>query len=176
MALIKCPECGKEISDRSKQCIHCGFPLESASETNENKLYQVVLTDYSARNKVLLIKRIREITGLGLADAKKLSESTPAVIKKALSKEECELIARNLSAEGATTRIEEDNDSKEKDTSFEDIGLSEPQDINKITCPRCGSSAITTVNRGYSLLAGFIGSGSPRNVCQNCGCKWAPGR
>lgn len=25
--LIKCPECGKEISDQSKQCIHCGFPL-----------------------------------------------------------------------------------------------------------------------------------------------------
>lgn len=28
MALIKCPECGKEISDRSKMCIHCGYPLE----------------------------------------------------------------------------------------------------------------------------------------------------
>ena len=29
MALIKCPECRKEISDKSKQCIHCGFPLET---------------------------------------------------------------------------------------------------------------------------------------------------
>ena len=29
MALIKCPECGKEISDKSPACIHCGFPLES---------------------------------------------------------------------------------------------------------------------------------------------------
>lgn len=28
MALIKCPECGKEISDKVKQCIHCGFPME----------------------------------------------------------------------------------------------------------------------------------------------------
>lgn len=28
MALIKCPECGKEISDRSDMCIHCGFPLD----------------------------------------------------------------------------------------------------------------------------------------------------
>lgn len=25
--LIKCPECGKEISDESKQCVHCGFPI-----------------------------------------------------------------------------------------------------------------------------------------------------
>ena len=29
MALIKCPECGQEISDQSKNCIHCGFPLKS---------------------------------------------------------------------------------------------------------------------------------------------------
>lgn len=27
--LIKCPECGKEISDKSEQCIHCGYPLKS---------------------------------------------------------------------------------------------------------------------------------------------------
>lgn len=37
MALIKCPECGKEISDRSKVCIHCGYPLEE--ETNKNVIY-----------------------------------------------------------------------------------------------------------------------------------------
>ena len=29
MALIKCPECGKEISDRAQACIHCGYPLAS---------------------------------------------------------------------------------------------------------------------------------------------------
>ena len=28
MSLIRCPECGKEISDKSKQCVHCGYPLE----------------------------------------------------------------------------------------------------------------------------------------------------
>ena len=32
MALIKCPECGKEISDKSKQCIHCGFPLPTVED------------------------------------------------------------------------------------------------------------------------------------------------
>ena len=33
MALIKCPECGKEISDKSKTCINCGYPIsEYASE------------------------------------------------------------------------------------------------------------------------------------------------
>ena len=31
MALIKCPECGKEISDSAKQCIHCGFVIHPHS-------------------------------------------------------------------------------------------------------------------------------------------------
>lgn len=34
MALIKCPECGKEISDKSSTCIHCGYPIQ-----NEAKQY-----------------------------------------------------------------------------------------------------------------------------------------
>ena len=36
MALIKCPECGKEISDKSKQCIHCGYPLNEVSVNNQD--------------------------------------------------------------------------------------------------------------------------------------------
>lgn len=34
MALIDCPECGREISDKSKQCIHCGYPLSDYQEEN----------------------------------------------------------------------------------------------------------------------------------------------
>ena len=35
MALIKCPECGKEISDKSKACIHCGYPIDELDKTYE---------------------------------------------------------------------------------------------------------------------------------------------
>lgn len=42
-------------------------------------------------------------------------------------------------------------------------------------CPKCGSTNIQSTNRGFSLITGFIGSGSPRNVCQKCGFKWKPG-
>ena len=44
------------------------------------------------------------------------------------------------------------------------------------TCPKCGSPSIKTINRGYSIVWGFIGSGKPVNVCQNCGHKWEPGK
>ena len=33
---------------------------------------------------------------------------------------------------------------------------------------------ISIVNRGFSFLTGFIGSGSPRNACKRCGYKWKP--
>lgn len=44
-----------------------------------------------------------------------------------------------------------------------------------VTCPKCGSTSIQTNNRGFSFFTGFVGSGSPRNVCQKCGFKWKPG-
>lgn len=43
---------------------------------------------------------------------------------------------------------------------------------SKPKCPRCGSTSIATVNKGYSLITGFLGSGKPMNVCQTCGHKW----
>jgi len=35
MALINCPECSKEISDRAEACIHCGFPLKQHEEPKQ---------------------------------------------------------------------------------------------------------------------------------------------
>lgn len=48
------------------------------------------------------------------------------------------------------------------------------EDKDVIHCPKCDSTAIQTINRGYSFWTGFLGSGSPRNVCQKCGYKWKP--
>lgn len=47
---------------------------------------------------------------------------------------------------------------------------------NAVQCPKCGSFSVATTNRGYNIVTGFIGSGSPRNVCQKCGHKWKPGK
>lgn len=47
---------------------------------------------------------------------------------------------------------------------------------DKLCCPKCGSTHIGVVNKGYSFWTGFLGSGTPMNVCQNCGYKWKPGK
>ena len=58
-----------------------------------------------------------------------------------------------------------DNKIYERTTKINDV----------LKCPKCKSSHIATINRGYSLITGFIGSGSPKNVCQMCGYEWKPG-
>lgn len=175
MALIKCPECGKEISDKSKQCIHCGYPLDELKINNTNQLYKIVLTDHG-KNKVQTIAKIREFTGMGLAEAKKFSESLPQIIQAGISMNECDLIQSHFLSVGATVEIQPDTESVSKNTVLENKPITKAvvKDKNVIACPKCGSTAIVTTNRGFSIMTGFIGSGSPRNVCQNCGYKWKP--
>ncbi|MGM9960375.1 MAG: 50S ribosomal protein L7/L12 [Allobaculum sp.] len=64
----------------------------------------VTLTDVGG-TKVAVIKAVREITGLGLVDAKKLVDGTPAVIKENIAPEEADQIKEKLMAAGATVTI-----------------------------------------------------------------------
>lgn len=50
----------------------------------------------------------------------------------------------------------------------------QPSNIPK--CPKCGSTAITVGQRGYTLLTGFLGSNKTVNRCANCGHTWKPGK
>lgn len=48
------------------------------------------------------------------------------------------------------------------------------QKNNVLKCPKCGSTAVTTGQKGFSLLTGFWGSNKTVNRCGNCGYKWKP--
>ncbi len=73
----------------------------AAAEQTE---FDVVMTSFGAE-KIKVIKEVRGITGLGLAEAKAKVEGVPATIKEAVSKEEAEEIANKLKAVGATVEI-----------------------------------------------------------------------
>lgn len=66
-------------------------------------------------------------------------------------------------------------DAKRREEESERRTQEYPAKKNLPKCPKCGSTYIQSTNRGFSLVTGFIGSGSPRNVCQKCGFKWKPG-
>ncbi|MFA7057810.1 MAG: zinc ribbon domain-containing protein [Candidatus Cloacimonadales bacterium] len=51
MALIKCPECSKDISDKSEKCIHCGYPLRSSNGSDSSA------PSYESRETKVLTER-----------------------------------------------------------------------------------------------------------------------
>jgi large subunit ribosomal protein L7/L12 len=76
----------------------------AAAPVEEKTEFDVVLKAAGA-NKLAVIKVAREITGLGLKDAKDLVEGAPKTIKEAVSKEDAEKIAEQLKAAGAEVEI-----------------------------------------------------------------------
>ena len=76
----------------------------AAAPVEEKTEFDVVLKSAGA-NKLAVIKVAREITGLGLKDAKDLVEAAPKTIKEAVSKEDADKIAEQLKAAGAEVEI-----------------------------------------------------------------------
>lgn len=138
MALIKCPECGKEISDKANVCIHCGYPIKNKTYIN-NKEYDFndELLLILSGEKPKAIGMIRNKTGLGLVEGKTIADQME--------------ITKTVPTQMTFTTAS-----------------------NQPKCPKCGSTDIGVVNKGYTLLTGFIGSGKPMNVCKNCGHTWKP--
>ena len=76
----------------------------AAAPAEEKTEFDVILKSAGA-NKLAVIKVAREITGLGLKDAKDLVESAPKTIKEAVAKDEAEKIAEQLKAAGAEVEV-----------------------------------------------------------------------
>ncbi|MCL2531181.1 MAG: 50S ribosomal protein L7/L12 [Oscillospiraceae bacterium] len=70
----------------------------------EQTEFDVVLNKAGA-NKIPVIKAVRELTGLGLADAKKLVDGAPSTIKEKIGKEDAEAAKAKLEAEGAEVEL-----------------------------------------------------------------------
>ncbi|MBO4354532.1 MAG: 50S ribosomal protein L7/L12 [Clostridia bacterium] len=76
----------------------------AAAAAEEQTEFDVVLKSFGA-NKLGVIKAVREITGLGLKEAKELVEAAPKSIKEGVSKEDAEKIKADLVAAGAEVEV-----------------------------------------------------------------------
>ena len=84
MALIHCPECGKEVSDLAAACVHCGYPLRTATLPTR---YALILEDPGpdpAKTAAILYDRLT----LTREEAAALTQQTPAVVVQDLTWEE----------------------------------------------------------------------------------------
>jgi large subunit ribosomal protein L7/L12 len=77
----------------------------AAAPAEEQTEFTVTLKEYPADKKVTVIKVIREITGLGLKEAKDLVEGAPSTVKEAVSKADSETMKKKLEDAGAKVEI-----------------------------------------------------------------------
>ena len=78
-----------------------GAPAAAEEEQTE---FSVILTDIGS-NKINVIKAVREVTTLGLREAKAVVEAAPKAIKEAVSKDEAEEVQKKLEAAGAKAEL-----------------------------------------------------------------------
>ena len=99
--LVKACEEEFGVSAAAGVAVVAGPAAEAVEEKTE---FDVELTSFGAQ-KIKVIKVVREITGLGLKEAKEAVEGAPKVIKEALPKDEAEAIKAKLEEVGATVTI-----------------------------------------------------------------------
>ncbi len=81
-----------------------GAPAEGAAAAEDQSEFEVSLKEIGP-NKINVIKAVREVTSLGLREAKELVESAPTAIKEGIAKEEAEEIKGKLEEAGASVEV-----------------------------------------------------------------------
>ena len=77
---------------------------EAAAAAEEQTEFSVVLTGIGV-NKIAVIKAVREVTSLGLKEAKELVDNAPRPVKEAIPKDEAEALQKKLADAGATVEL-----------------------------------------------------------------------
>ena len=92
------------VSAAAPAAVAVAAPADGGAEAEEKTDFDVVLEGFGD-NKIAVIKVVREITSLGLKEAKELVESAPKAIKEALPKDQAEEIKEKLEAAGAAVTL-----------------------------------------------------------------------
>ena len=170
-----CPKCGKVgiywESPMYVKCEFCGFNSAKKVELNPQTYF---LSNKEQQQKIEKLLREKYTKNAEFFD-EKLSEKracNEANKEKKQHEKEKKFFKKEIESE-----IREKERAKQAKMYMKQSLLKEEEEKPKQEstipqCPKCGSTSIGVTNRGFSIITGFIGSGSPRNVCMNCGYKW----
>ncbi len=100
--LVKAVE--EEFGVSAAAAVAVAAPVAGAAAEEEKTEFDVELTEVGAE-KIKVIKAVREVTGLGLAEAKAVVDGAPKVLKEAASKEDAESIKAKLEEVGAKVTL-----------------------------------------------------------------------
>ncbi|MGD9667327.1 MAG: 50S ribosomal protein L7/L12 [Synergistaceae bacterium] len=111
MSVLELSELVKELEDKfgvsaaaPAMMMPMGAAAPAAAAEEEKTEFDVVLVEHGA-NKIGVIKVVREITGLGLKEAKELVDGAPKTVKEQASKDESEEIKKKLEEAGAKVEL-----------------------------------------------------------------------
>ncbi|MEE1361389.1 MAG: 50S ribosomal protein L7/L12 [Selenomonadaceae bacterium] len=102
--LVKAAEEKFGVSAAAPVAVAAAAPAAGGAAAEEKSEFDVVLKDAGA-GKINVIKAVREITGLGLKEAKALVDGAPAPVKEGVSKADAEEIKGKLEAAGAVVEL-----------------------------------------------------------------------
>ena len=109
LSVLELSELVKEVEERfgvsAAAAVVAAGPAEAAPAVEEKTEFDVVLAGFDAAAKIKVIKVVREITGLGLADAKAAVEGAPKTLKEAVGKDEAEELKKKLEEAGAKVEL-----------------------------------------------------------------------
>lgn len=176
MALITCPECGGKVSDKADTCIHCGYPLKDYNneesqkeECNKHCIINGIKYDFSPILESILKNEHKS--------AKMIDQMFPDIPKVIRTQIHTIIYYTHaIPNEYTKTLFNETMDKLHKEEKREKLIQKGIDPDAPAACPSCGSTQFSTLQRGHSLIFGWLGSGEPQNVCQKCGYKWTPGR
>lgn len=154
MALMICPECGKEISDLSDKCIHCGYPIKKMEKfTPTIEFYQLVIetTGVNEKGVIELMQKIADIT---TSQGSYYLSKLPYVFLTGLTYEQYVVYAKHFADAGAMVSCQKD-DAFKPNKSFEFSSLKNKIFFESWNCPTCGKEL-----------------GPTTMICPNCGRKF----
>ena len=158
MALIKCPECGENISDKAKNCIHCGYPLKE-------RQYCPYCGKENSKDSILC-----EFCGKSFQKTNNNNE-----------------LVKNTNKNLNEFKEELDFPNDMAQIQKEQLNQQKKQYESQAKCPRCGSISLSYNKKGYGvgkavagalvfggigLLAGGIGANQAIVTCLKCGYKF----
>lgn len=183
--MYTCKVCGYKSETNDKHCPMCCCRQWLVDETNSidtNETNNVIDTTTSKINDSSTRKEevLYECKICGYRNENKLSECPVCHGKNSFFNEEEDTL-NAISTDPQFLKAM--HELKEKDIIEYELKMSQfrsqveqknkaREEANRPRCPKCGSTSIATTTRGYSFWTGFVGSGKPMNVCQNCGHKW----
>lgn len=183
MALINCPDCGKEVSDKAPACIHCGFPLTSVDDTKtdekkhlkfcencKNHFFPNFDDDCQVTECSVCGNKLLD-TDLSYEEYKKLPKTKRCIKCKRnypkifIKCPKChnQLIKKNKNQQSQVSHVTSQNKTENADKT--------PK------CPTCGSTNISKISTGkkvvgFAMVGVFSSNFGKTMECKKCGYKW----